>query len=164
MYGLQAINAANGWAVTIAGVSIVFTGLLVLAAVMGNMERFLALWDRKGEFFRPGKGKLEAQPVRQAAAPGEPIKPAAAETAAVALASEQIEAANAFQLITNRLGEPFSLPQLLEKAAVHGISHPHRHLESFLKLRLIVESEGDQPGLYQWRKDVRIVGTEAEVS
>jgi hypothetical protein len=140
------------------------TVFLVLAAVMAKMEKFLTLWDRKSEFFRFRKGKPEVQPVPEAAVPKESMKPAAAETAAVVLSHEQIEAANAFQLITNRLGEPFSLPQLLEKAALHGISHPHHDLETFLKLNLIVEGEGDQLGFYKWRKDVRIVSTEAEVS
>lgn len=164
MYGLQAINAANGWSVTIAGISIVFTGLLVLAAVMAKMEKLLTLWDRKGELFRLGKGKAEVKTVPEPAVPGEYVKSAATESAAVVLSHEQMEAATAFQLITNRLGEPFSLTQLLEKAALHGVSHPHRHLETFLQLHLIVEGEDDQRGFYRWRKDVRTAGTEAEVT
>lgn len=162
MYGLQAINAANGWAVTIAGISIVFTGLLVLAAAMANLQKVLNLWDRKGDLLQFLKAKPEAQPVQQPPVSKEPGEPAAAKPTGMALTSQQVETANAFQLIINRLGEPFSLFQLLEKASLHGISHPHHHLDTFLKLHLIVEAEGDQVGLYKWRNDVQIVSAEGE--
>ncbi|NLJ26431.1 MAG: hypothetical protein GX433_00395, partial [Deltaproteobacteria bacterium] len=57
MYGLQAINAANGWVIALAGLGIVFTGLVILAILIAQTERFLKLWDRMCEEIlkhRPG--------------------------------------------------------------------------------------------------------------
>lgn len=162
MYGLKAISAANGWTITFTGLAIVFTGLVVLAAIMANMERFLALWDRRGQLL----AGFKHQPRKQPSLVREPRtdRPAASTTdkTQVHLRLDQIEVADHFHLITNRLGEPFSLAQLLEKAGKHGLSGPHRHLDTFLKLGIIVEDSGDRQGFYTWANDVEIVRSSAE--
>jgi Na+-transporting methylmalonyl-CoA/oxaloacetate decarboxylase gamma subunit len=162
MYGWQAITAANGWSITLAGVAIVFTGLLILAVVMANMERILNFWDRKGELLYPGKreSKSIAGPLRESMQ--EQSKPSAVETGAIHLSQEQQQVADAFQLITRRMGEPFSLLQLLEKATQHGISNPHHQLDTFLQLNLIVEGEGELRGFYKWGRDIRVIINSAD--
>lgn len=164
MYGLEAIEAANGWGVTVAGLSIVFTGLVVLAGVMSKMQTLLTLWDRRTALIQALQFKTQPQETELSESDGEKPRPVLTEVATVQLSHEQVEVANSFHMITNRLGDPFSLPRLVEKAVLHGISHPYRHLETFLKLNLIVESRGDEPGLYEWRKDVRIVNEEDQIS
>ena len=41
MYGLHAISANNGWAITFVGISIVFTGLVFLALMISQIHKIL---------------------------------------------------------------------------------------------------------------------------
>jgi len=159
MYGLEAISAANGWTIAISGVSIVFIGLLVLAAVMANMERILASWDRRGELLKAFKQKPQEKQAQVREAPQGRPESQTPDKISLRLSQEQIEVADHFRLITKRLGKPFPLPQLLEKATEHGISNPHRHLDTFLKLNLIVEDKDDRRGFYTWASDVQVANS-----
>lgn len=152
MYGLEAIHAANGWAITIVGISIVFSGLLVLSSVLANMERILRFWDQRRDLFRkkePPPPPTTAQR-ESAEPPSEPV------SAAIRLTGAQEEALRSFQVLSQRQGDVFSLPRLLETAEKRGISKPHSNLDTFLKLGLIVELTGSNRGFYRWNEDVRI--------
>jgi len=157
MYGFDAINAANGWLMAAIGFTIVFMGLVVLSTLIANLERALHLWDRRGEIFR----RAPAPPVEEAPAAKSPARREEGGPPVgfpvVRLADEDLEAAEHFQLIIERLGEPFSLTELLERAERLGISHPHRRLDTLLHSGLIIEEKGDFKGFYRWRKDARIV-------
>ena len=161
---MEAISAANGWTTAISGISIVFIGLLVLAVVMANMERGLGYWDRRGELLRTFKGKPRGQQTEVREAPQDSPEAPATNRILLRLSHEQIEVVDHFRLITQRLGEPFALPQLLEKAIKHGISSPHRYLDTFLKLKLIVEDTEERRGFYMWARDVEIVASEIDKS
>lgn len=155
MYGFEAITAANGWTITLAGLSIVFSGLLILATLIANVQRLLNLWDNRGRIFKSGKqiSPLPEVPLMKTSSE-ESLDP---EVDIVYLTPEQLEVANYFRWITERMGESFSLPRLLEQAEHCGIASPHFHLNDFLCSGLIVECQGDQSGFYRWREDVRIV-------
>lgn len=162
MYGLAAINMAHGWVITIAGIAIVFSGLVILSSFIANLQRLLTLWDNRREFIpigRPKRVAVETSVPTKAVTAQEEAATCGATT--VTLTAKELEVANYFQLITQRLGEPFSLPLLLEKAEKRGIANPHRHLDTFLKLQLIVEGQDDLRGFYQWRKDIRIISSES---
>ena len=45
MYGIEAINAHNGWAMAIAGALIVMSGLSVLSFIISQLHKILALTD-----------------------------------------------------------------------------------------------------------------------
>ena len=45
MYGLDAIAANNGWAISGVGISIVFSGLCVLSFVISQLHKVLNLWE-----------------------------------------------------------------------------------------------------------------------
>lgn len=45
MYGLEAINANNGWAISVVGVTIVFSGLVMLSLVISQLHKVLAIWE-----------------------------------------------------------------------------------------------------------------------
>lgn len=159
MYGLKAIEAANGWIISGVGLCIVFTGLIVLYLFTSNLERLLGWWDRKGEVFR---SRAPEEPPQAPATEGgtcelpeEPEEaPFYGET--IRLTADQREVAEYFKMITDRLCEPFSLPMLLEQAEKRGVHRPYSHLETFLNLGLIEECEGLDAGYYRWRKNVRI--------
>jgi hypothetical protein len=158
MYGLQAINAANGWVIALAGLGIVFTGLVILAILIAQTERFLKLWDRMcEEILKHRPGLLSSEP--EILTPPPRGKPPAPETdrTEIHLSHEESEILSNFQLITQRMGEPFPLHSLLEKAEKLGVPNPQSYLNTFLKWGLIVESrEKDQKGLYQWREDLKV--------
>ncbi|MEN8212519.1 MAG: OadG family protein [Thermodesulfobacteriota bacterium] len=44
MYGLEAINANNGWSIAVVGVTIVFSGLVMLSFVISQLHKILDLW------------------------------------------------------------------------------------------------------------------------
>lgn len=158
MYGLQAINSANGWMITFAGILIVFGGLVILAALIANLERLLNLWDRRAELLSRGRLHDHHEPI-----PADLVIPEAEPTAAdeavevITLSADQMEALRYFQWISERLGEPFALPHLLDRAERHGVPRPYSHLAEMIELNLLVEGEGDLQGFYSWRKDVRVV-------
>lgn len=161
MYGLAAIKAAHGWVITLAGISIVFTGLVILSTFIANLERILKLWDNRHQLLAKGKPWVAPEKA-PAPAPAATVaeEPATCGGVTVALSAKELEVYNYFQLITQRLGEPFSLIRLLEHAEQRGIERPYHHLENFLKLQLIIEGEAELRGFYRWQKDLRVVSAE----
>ncbi len=49
MYGLEAINAYNGWAMAITGPLIVMGGLSILSIIISQLHKVVALFDKKEE-------------------------------------------------------------------------------------------------------------------
>ena len=47
MYGIQAINAHNGWAMALAGALIVMSGLSVLSFIISQLHKVLALLENR---------------------------------------------------------------------------------------------------------------------
>ena len=45
LYGLEAINANNEWAISTVGITIVFSGLVMLSQVIAQLRSALALWE-----------------------------------------------------------------------------------------------------------------------
>ena len=160
MYGLKAISAANGWIITVAGISIVFSGLLVLSFLIANMERVIRFFDRQKEKLKRAKLSLEPELAKSSKKARTPQKPSI--TKVVWLTAEEIEIYNYYRWITERLGEPFSLPRLLKQAEKRGISRPYFHLDMFLRQGLIYEAEGDKVGFFRWARDVRIEKVEKD--
>lgn len=164
MYGLSAISAANGWLITAAGITIVFTGLVVLALVLANLEKALTAWDRRHEMLEKRRRIPKAAPSPEEMAAEKPKAVPTPTTPVVDLSTEQMEVYAYFQWLANRQGETFSLPRLLEQAEKRGIRNPYTHLDLFLRLGLIQELGGTQRGFYRWNPDVVVRSAEeAEV-
>lgn len=158
MYGLAAINAANGWVITIAGIAIVFSGLLVLSMVLQNLERGLSLWDHRKDLFKA----KPPPPAWLPSAGGEQTEPPAqsrqrAESKVIAVATEQLEAFAALRTLAALQGAVFELPRLLETAEKRGLAKPHSNLDRCLELGLIVELSGTNRGFYQWNDEIQLV-------
>ena len=49
LYGLEAISAANGWAMALFGILIVLTGLWVLSTVIAQFPKGVAWLEKHGE-------------------------------------------------------------------------------------------------------------------
>ncbi|ROQ93474.1 hypothetical protein [Desulfosoma caldarium] len=151
MRGLSAITAANGWMTTLAGLSIVFVGLCVLAVFLTYLVSLLAWWDKLVERLKTPRHRPEIQaPQVTAAAPsGEAAAPASLPKEIV-LGPEALEAYHAFKLLTQREGQAFSLSKLIEQAEKRGLPRPHYHLNQFLLQGLIEELSGEDQGFYRW--------------
>ncbi len=152
MYGLEAIAAANGWMITVVGAGIVFAGLVLLATALTHMPKLLQAWDNRREILArkpaPAPGPAERITREPAAIP--------AEKAPFQLTPEQLEAVRYFRWITDRLGEPFSLPALLEQAEKRGIARPFSRLDLFLRREIIIEDRGEGRGFYRWNEGIAL--------
>ena len=61
MYGLEAINAANGWAMATVGITIVFSGLVILSFVISRLHKIIGFLDKKKQFETDQKQMGECQ-------------------------------------------------------------------------------------------------------
>ncbi len=154
MRGLSAIAAADGWSLTVMGVAIVLVGLSVLSLVLANLHRFLNLWDETSRAFKE-KTLVREKPVPGSDAEVPSQEPSTAPPAReLFLSREDMEAYQYFHWLSQRQGDVFSLPKLLEHAEKRGMDRPHYHLYKMLGLGLIEEMKGDQRGFYRWNPEV----------
>ncbi len=154
MRGLSAIAAADGWSLTVMGVAIVLVGLSVLSLVLANLHRFLNLWDETSRAFKE-KTLVREKPVPASDAEVPSQEPSTAPPVReLFLSREDMEAYQYFHWLSQRQGDVFSLPKLLEHAEKRGMDRPHYHLYKMLGLGLIEEMKGDQRGFYRWNPEV----------
>ena len=129
MYGLNAINTHNGWAISVVGISIVFNGLVLLSLAISQIHKLLSLWENRNNIslFTP-KTVSDAPP---------PVQ----------LTPVQKEVTRQFKLLASTLEPAFSLPRLLKLADISGIDRPHAHLAMLLEQRIIT---ADEQGYHSW--------------
>ena len=133
MTGLEAISQNNGWAMAAVGASIVFSGLVVLSFTISQLHKVLDLWDRKGlvwEKFKQQKGE-----------------DAAGKIADIQVSADLQNSIRAYKLLTQRMGDPFSLPKLLDLSVKCGLARPHSTINRFVTSRVIVP---DGKGYFTW--------------
>ncbi len=133
MYGIQAINASNGWAISVVGISIVFTGLVLLSLVISQLHKAVALFDdpkRIKEWFSKSGDVKAPLP--------EPV---------LTMTAPQKEIAKQFALLVRTMEDHFSLPRLLHLSKVSGIKNPHANLRVLLKSQIILP---DGEGFFTW--------------
>ncbi len=152
MYGLEAIRAANGWTISFLGILVVFSALTFLSVVMANLNRVLDLIDKAQAFLAKKRLEKLVEKPSDYATP----EPKSTSPGVVHLNFKEKELMEYFELITRKLGEPFSLAELLEKAEERGINKPHSGLYLLIKKGLIAECEGECMGFYCWQKDVKV--------
>jgi hypothetical protein len=129
LYGIEAITASNGWSMALAGVIIVFSGLVVLSFTISQFHKVLNFLEGRVSQPRP-QGD-------EAAAGADPSPP-----------SHLTESARQYKLISERIGEPFALPKLLELAELSALPHPHSTVNELIKAGLIIP---DGKGYFLWK-------------
>lgn len=141
LYGIAAINANNGWAISVVGISIVFSGLVILSLVISQLHKVLALWENpekiKAIFSRPEPEDGSPQDLEEAL-------PAP-------ISREQIEIIKQLSLLVRTMADHFSLPRLLHLAQVSGIKNPHASISALIKRRIIFP---DGEGFFCWDHDL----------
>ncbi len=137
MYGLEAINAANGWAMAYTGAIIVFIGLVVLSFVISQLNKILGFWENLISNFRQNhKTKQIDEPEDE----GTFVVPHH-------VPSDIKEAARYYSHLVEDLDQPFELTRLYEISQQKGFPHPHITISNFRQANILVPA-GD--GLFTW--------------
>lgn len=132
MYGLEAISNHNGWAMAVVGISIVFSGLLVLSFAISQLHKFIDLWENRKAHLQNMKELLQTKVKEE--------KPDYNFSF-----SRDVE--ESVHLITKRMGEPFSLPRLIDISKKFGLATPHSTINELIKADLIIP---DGKGYFYW--------------
>ena len=131
MYGFEAINAVNGWAMAAVGALIVFSGLVVLSLVISQLHKFIPLLEKYGHE-KCASPDATSVPFTQPKPKSQPdIK----------------EQAELFQPIIESLDPSFPLSELYSQAQEHNIPHPHLTISAFRDAGILVPL-GD--GIFSW--------------
>jgi len=122
MYGLAAIQQANGWAMAGAGAGIVLAGLAVLSFLISMIPRLTGLFEEK---------------------PLPPMETAAKGTTPEKIVPEKLPedlnaASTIYISLTEELGERFSLIDLHRKSKELGLPHPHLSINRFRDAGILV--------------------------
>jgi hypothetical protein len=134
LYGLENISAHNGWAISLVGITIVFTGLILLSLAIDQLHKILNIWENKDKYLNNQNRKILTSPTITATKPFIPVK--------------DMETIRQYKLIVDRLEQPFSLPKLIDLAIKVGLDHPHSTINSLIIKKIIVS---DGKGYFIWK-------------
>ncbi|MCG8618895.1 MAG: OadG family protein [Desulfobacterales bacterium] len=132
MYGLEAINANNGWAMAITGPLIVMSGLTILALIISQLHKIVAIFDKKEE----------PAPETAVTAKDEVSVPKV-------FPEDILEAADIYQTLIDKLEQPFELKDLYRVAGENDFPHPILTVGRFRAAGILVP-EGE--GLFVWKR------------
>jgi len=139
LYGLDAISAHNGWHMAALGISIVFTGLILLSFTVAQLHNILRLFDNRGAYCKKIRGLFKKNNNKQEVGNSD-----------LTLPNNIKEAAGQCKLLIKRIGEPFPLPRLIELSEKCGMSHPYSTINDLILAGFIVP---DGKGYYVWKQD-----------
>ncbi len=140
MYGIEAINANNGWAISVVGISIVFSGLVSLSLVISQLHKVLALYENPSKIKALFQGKKEEKKLEEDTE----------EVIDIVLTQSQKETFKQFALLVRTMEDHFSLPRLLHLAKISGLKDPYSNLNTLLKIKIIAP---DSDGFFTWNKN-----------
>ena len=131
MYGIEAINHHDGWAMAAAGALIVMFGLAVLSFVIAQLHKVVALienWTNKRR--QPIETKVET------------------DTAPKRAHLDIAELRKRYRPLTDDFGEPFDLARLYGIATDSGLPHVHLAIRSLREAGVLMPI-GD--GRFRWQ-------------
>lgn len=133
MNGLEAITAHNGWAISVVGISIVFTGLTLLSLTIAQLHKILDFWDHRETWME----RIKQGPQQEEKIP------------LLKLSADKKTEAGQYKLLIERMEEPFALPKLIDFSEKRGLTSPHSTISDMIRARLIVS---DGKGFYRWNR------------
>ena len=137
MYGFHAISTHNGWAMAIAGILIVFSGLVVLSTAISQIHKILLFFENKYAGFRNNNQIQENdEPEEQPESALPTIFP-----------TELDEIACLYQPLIKEIGETFYLSDLYQIAKENNFPHPHITFTAFRDAKILIPY-GD--GVFSW--------------
>ena len=135
MQGIAAISANNGWAMALAGVCIVMTGLALLSFVISRLHKIIALLE--------GKGKESTSPDQQRPAESERYLEPPPD-----LLTDPAVAARFYHALSLGLGASFSLATLFDLLNEENQPHPHITIRTLREGGFLIPAE---EGKYCWK-------------
>jgi Na+-transporting methylmalonyl-CoA/oxaloacetate decarboxylase gamma subunit len=135
LYGLEAIDATNGWAMAIAGALIVMAGLAILSLVISQLHKLVDFWEMRS---KPPAEKTASKTKKSAENTYDPERPFL----------NMAEAAKHYQAACQELGDRFELRALFAVFYHSGFPHPHLTIRSLRESGHLI-SEGD--GYFSWK-------------
>ena len=136
MYGLEAISAYNGWAMAITGPLIVMSGLIILSIIISQLHKVVAIFDKKAK-------QTTESPVKSGVKSKDEI------SVPKILPNDILETAKIYQMIIDKIEQPFELNDIYKVAEQNNFPHP---ILTVSRLRdagiLICEGEG----LFIWNR------------
>ncbi len=112
MLGIAAITANNGWAMAFTGACIVMSGLAVLAFVISQLHRIIALMEGREKITTTQKPEIEP-PAKVTAEPE------------IDILDDLPAAARIYSPLTQELGDAFPLSALYRVFEKENLPHPH---------------------------------------
>ena len=128
MYGLEAIEACNGWSMALVGASIVFTGLVVLSLAISQLKKVIAYIEDK----QMAKESAEKQPAIESAIKESPSMPPDHPL------EDLDQAVLLYKPIFEKLGETFQLSDLYNLTQERNFPHPHLTIKLFRRAQILV--------------------------
>ena len=127
------------------GICIVFSGLVLLSLAICLCARLLAWWE---DHIKDG-----IIPYLRGALQGEGLAAGSAGLAEQAFKGEDdTDVETALRRLSNQLGDPFKLPELLRLAANHEVQRPHWQVSQLLLKGSLL---GGTDGLFRWQETNR---------
>lgn len=131
MYGLEAINAYNGWAMAIIGPLIVMTGLTILSIIISQLHKLVAILEKKAE-------QITEPPVTSKDEISVPC----------ILPNDIFETAKIYQMLIDKLEQPFELSDLYKVARQNNFPHPILTVSRLRDAGILIRKN---EGLFIWR-------------
>jgi Na+-transporting methylmalonyl-CoA/oxaloacetate decarboxylase gamma subunit len=132
MYGLEAINAHNGWAMAFAGACIVLTGLSVLCFIIAQFPKFISIFEKDETAVPSPSPQSEAAPDR---------------LLTTEIPADLGAAADLYGPLICTLGDEFKLEALYALFREQNLPHPHITIRNFWNAGLLEQTES---GAFLW--------------
>ena len=136
MYGLEAISAYNGWAMAIIGPLIVMSGLTILSIIISQLHKLVALFDKKAKQTAETPVKSKVKSKDEISVPQ-------------ILPNDILETAKIYQILIDKLEQPFELSDLYKVAVQNNFPHPILTASRFRDAGILI-LEGE--GLFIWNR------------
>ncbi|MCP3873448.1 MAG: hypothetical protein GY699_09890 [Desulfobacteraceae bacterium] len=140
MYGFEAINDNNGWAMAITGPLIVMSGLIILSIIISQLHKLVAIFDKKAE--QTTEPPIESKAKSKVKSKDEISVPKI-------LPNDILETAKIYQALIEKLEQPFELRDLYQVAEQNNFPHPILTASHFRDAGILV-CEGE--GLFIWKR------------
>ncbi len=135
VYGLEAIQAHNGWAMAITGAVIVMIGLSILSFIISQLHRIVDLVDNRSHKKSMNKTLMPQTPIPETQPQPAPL-------------SDLSETMQRFRPLTQEIGTPFDLTALFQVFVQHDDPHPHLTIRSLREQGYLIPDGG---GLFTWK-------------
>jgi hypothetical protein len=137
VYGLEAINEANGWYMAALGIMVVFLSLIILSIIISQLHKALDLWEEQ----KMAMSKKSSPPIISKTPENDSLctKPPFQTThSCLADISEIVEI---WTPLIQKLDEPFRLADLYKLAAENDFPHPHLTINRLRRENILIPLE-----------------------